>query len=113
VFELKEGGTLQFAFSRHVPLFLRSNTMLASQSTPAAFLFITWGVTTVVLVALLSYRATLSSHGDQKFSDPAKQDHNQVEKAVIAKRSLLTGEIIVLSVISAVLLFTCVGLSIY
>jgi hypothetical protein len=87
--------------------------MMASQSTPAAFLFITWGVTTVVLVALLSYRATLSSHGDQKFSDPSKRDHHQEETAVIAKRSLLTGEIIVLSVISAVLLFTCVGLSIY
>jgi uncharacterized membrane protein len=86
--------------------------MLASQSTAAAFLFITWGVVTVVLVALLSYRATLSSHGDQKFSDSAKQDHNKEERAVITKRSLLTGEIIVLSVISAVLLFTCVGLSI-
>ena len=61
--------------------------MIASQSTPAAFLFITWGVTTVVLVALLSYRATLSSHGHQKFSDPSKRDHNQEETAVIAKRS--------------------------
>ena len=87
--------------------------MIASQSTPAALLFITWGVTTVVLVALLSYRATLSSHGGQKFSDPSTRDHHQEEKAVIAKRSLLTGEIIVLSVISAVLLFTCVGLSVY
>ncbi len=87
--------------------------MVASQSTAAAFLFIAWGVITVVLVALLSYRATLSSHGDQKFGDPAKQDKNREERAVIAKRSILTGEIIVLSVISTVLLFTCVGLSIY
>ena len=87
--------------------------MIASRSTAAAFLFITWGVITVVLVALLSYSATLSSHDDQKFSDPTKQDHNKMERGVIARRSLLTGEIIVLSVISAVLLFTCVGLSIY
>ena len=87
--------------------------MIASQSTAAAFLFITWGVITVVLVALLSYSATLSSYDGQKFSDPTKQDQNKMKRGVIARRSLLTGEIIVLSVISAVLLFTCVGLSIY
>ena len=87
--------------------------MEASKSSLFPLLYISWGFITVVLVALLSYRATLSSHGNQKFSDPSTRDHHQEEKAVIAKRSLLTGEIIVLSVISAVLLFTCVGLSIY
>jgi hypothetical protein len=87
--------------------------MEATRSTVFPLLYVSWGFITVVLVALLSYRATLSSHGEQKFSDPAKRDHHQEETAVIAKRSLLTGEIIVLSVISAVLLFTCVGLSIY
>jgi hypothetical protein len=50
--------------------------MIASQSTPAAFLFITWGVTTVVLVALLSYRATLSSHGEQKKRRSSPRGHS-------------------------------------
>jgi len=86
--------------------------MIASQSTPAAFLFITWGVITVVLVALLSYRATLLGEDDQTFANSATQDSREQELTLIARRSRLMGEIIVLSVMSGALLFTCVGLSI-
>jgi hypothetical protein len=76
-------------------------------------LYISWGVITVVLVALLSYRATLLSEGGNVFNDNATQDHHQHEMTLIARKSQLTGEIIVLSVMSGVLLLTCVGFSIY
>jgi len=53
----------------------------------------------------------LSEH-HQTFSDTATQDHFQQEMTLIARKSRLTGEIIVLSVMSGVLLLTCVGFSI-
>jgi hypothetical protein len=86
--------------------------MEVSQSSIVALIFITWGVITVVLVALLSYLATLPSEDRQTFGDAPTQDHHQHELTLIARKSRLTGEIIVLSVISGVLLLTCVGLSI-
>ena len=83
-------------------------------SVPAVFTFIyvLWGFITVVLIALLSYRATLTSEGARNFSDDPTQDHHQQEMTFIARQSRLTGGIIVLSVISGVLLLTCVGISI-
>jgi len=86
--------------------------MESLRSTVFPLLFISWGVVTVVLVVLLSYRATLLSEHDQTFSDVAGQDHFQHEMTLIARKSRLTGEIIVLSVMSGVLLLTCVGFSI-
>jgi hypothetical protein len=86
--------------------------MKGSQSTVVALIFIAWGVITVVLVALLSYLATLPSEDRQTFGEAPMQDHHQDELTLIARKSRLTGEIIVLSVISGVLLLTCVGLSI-
>ena len=82
------------------------------ESTVFPLLYISWGVITVVLVALLSYRATLLGEGNRIFNGTAVQDHHQQEMTLIARRSLLTGEIIVLSVMSGVLLLTCVGFSI-
>jgi hypothetical protein len=82
------------------------------ESNVFPLLYISWGVITVVLVALLSYRATLRSEGDHVFNDTAAQDHHQQEMTLIARKSRLTGEIIVLSVLSGVLLLTCVGISI-
>ena len=86
--------------------------MEGSQSTVVTLIFISWGVITVVLVALLSYLATVSSEDRQTFGGAPTQDHHQHELTLIARKSRLTGEIIVLSVMSGVLLLTCVGLSI-
>jgi hypothetical protein len=84
-----------------------------SQSTVFTLVYISWGVVTVVLVVLLSYLATLLQDGDQISTHAAELAHSQDKQTLIARRSLLTGEIIVLSVISAMLLFTCLGLSIF
>jgi len=86
--------------------------MEASKSSLFPLLYISWGFITVVLVALLSYRATLLGEDDQTFADSATQDSREQELTLIARRSRLMGEIIVLSVMSGALLFTCVGLSI-
>jgi hypothetical protein len=87
--------------------------MEASQSTLFTLLYIAWGAVTVVLVVLLSYRATLLREDDQILVDSGEPDHLQREKTIIARRSLLAGEIIVLSLISGALLLTCVGFTIY
>jgi hypothetical protein len=76
-------------------------------------LFILWGAITVVLVVLLGYLATLPSQGDQNKVGATQQDQIRQEKALIARGSFLTGEIIVLSVLSGVLLLICAGSSIY
>jgi hypothetical protein len=86
--------------------------MVGSESTVFTVLYTSWGVITVVLVALLSYRATLLSEGQQSFGDAAAQDRTLQEQTLLVRRSRLTGEIIVLSVMSGVLLLTCVGISI-
>ncbi len=82
------------------------------EGTVFTMLYISWGIITVVLVALLSYRATLMTKDHHVFNDAATQDQYQQEMTFIARRSQLMGEIIVLSVMSGVLLFTCVGISI-
>jgi hypothetical protein len=87
--------------------------MDGSQPTMFALVFISWGIITVVLVVLLSYRATLLREDDQIPMHTAELDHSQHKETLIARRSLLMGEIIVLSVISGVLLLTCVGCSVY
>ena len=84
-----------------------------SQSTISGLIFISWAFITVVLVVLLSYRATLSQDDDQNSLHAADVDCYQRKQTIIARRSLLMGEIIVLSVISGVLLLTCAGCSIY
>jgi hypothetical protein len=84
-----------------------------SQSTIFTLVYISWGVVTVVLVVLLSYLATLLQDEDQISMHTAELDHSQDKQTLISRRSLLTGEIIVLSVISGMLLFTCLGLSIF
>jgi hypothetical protein len=86
--------------------------MEASQPAVFTFIYVLWGFITVILVALLSYRATLLGEDGRIFSEVTTQDHHQQEMALIARRSRLTGEIIVLSVMSGVLLLTCVGISI-
>ena len=86
--------------------------MGSSEATVFTMLYVSWGIITVVLVALLSYHATLLGENHQAFADSATQDSREQELTLIARRSRLMGEIIVLSVMSGALLFTCVGLSI-
>src|ERR1700674_3690693 len=94
-------------------VFSGRGSMNGSQSNVFSLVYISWGVITLVLVVLLSYRATLLRSDDQMSMDPAGVDHLQLQQTILARRSLLMGEIIVLSVISSVLLLTCLSCSIY
>ncbi|HWF12395.1 MAG TPA: hypothetical protein VG272_01555 [Candidatus Acidoferrales bacterium] len=77
-------------------------------------LMISWIVITVVLIALVVYRATLSSReDDQIFIDAAEQHHYQEQIAIIAQMSRLTKPIIALSVLSGALLLASAGVWIY
>jgi len=77
-------------------------------------LMISWIVITVVLIALVVYRATLSSReDDQIFIDAAEQHHYQEQVAIIAQMSRLTKPIIALSVLSGALLLASAGVWIY
>ena len=87
--------------------------MEASQSDVFTLLYILWGFITVVLIALLSYRATLLKDDAIPSGDDAAQQRLRAEQTFIVKRARLTGEIIALSVISGALLLTSVGFSIF
>ncbi len=88
--------------------------MKGSQSSDVfTFIYILWGFITVVLVVLLSYRATLLKEEHTTSSSEGEQSDSLKERKLIARRSQLNGEIITLSVISGVLLLTGVGFSIY
>jgi len=87
--------------------------MEASQSDVFTLLFILWGFITVVLIALLSYRATLLKESVESSVDGAELRRLREEQAFIVRRARLTGEIIALSVISGALLLTSVGFSIF
>jgi hypothetical protein len=77
-------------------------------------LMICWIVITIVLVALVVYRGTLSSReDDQIFIDAAEQHHYDEQIAIIAQMSRLTKPIIALSVLSGALLLASAGVWIY
>jgi len=77
-------------------------------------LMISWGVITIVLVALVVYRGTLSSReDDQIFIDAAEQHHYNDQLAIIARMSRLTKPIIALSILSGALLLASAGVWIY
>jgi hypothetical protein len=72
------------------------------------------GVSTVALVVLVIYRATLSSReDDQIFIGAAEQHHYQDQVAIIERISRLTKPIIALSVLTGVLFLATLGLWIY
>jgi hypothetical protein len=88
--------------------------MKGSQASDVfTFIYILWGFITVALVVLLSYRATLMKGEQASPVREVEQAATWNEGKLIARRSQLNGEIIALSVISAVLLLTGVGFSIY
>jgi hypothetical protein len=86
----------------------------ASRSLILNLLMISWGVITVVLVALVVYRGILSSReDDQIFIDAAEQHHYKEQVAIIERMSRLTKPIIALAVLSGVLLLASAGVWIY
>ena len=88
--------------------------MEASRSLILNLLMISWGVITVVLVALVVYRGMLSSReDDQIFIDAAEQHHYKEQVAIIERMSRLTKPIIALAVLSGVLLLASAGIWIY
>jgi hypothetical protein len=88
--------------------------MELSRTVLLNLLMISWIVITIVLVALVVYRGTLSSReDDQIFIDAAEQHHYQEQVAIIAQMSRLTKPIIALSVLSGVLLLASAGVWIY
>ena len=89
--------------------------MQGAQSTVFTLLYSMWGLTTVALIVLLSYRATLSVEVNQSSTNEAEQHRIQEkqEQGRIIERSRLTGGIIALTVLSGGLLLTNVGFSIY
>jgi len=93
---------------------IREETLELSRSIVLNMLMISWGVITVVLVALVVYRGTLSSkEDDQIFIDAAEQHHYDEQLDVIARMSRLTKPIIALSILSGVLLLASAGVWIY
>jgi hypothetical protein len=87
--------------------------MEASQSMAFALVYISWGIITVILVVLLSYRATLWPDDELISIDAPDLERFKRQQTLLSKRSMLLGEIVVLSVISGVLLLTCVGFSLF
>jgi hypothetical protein len=89
--------------------------MQGAQSTVFPLLYSMWGLITVALIVLLSYRATLSVEMNQSSTNEAEQHriHEKHEQGRIIERSRLTGGIIALTVLSGGLLLTNVGFSIY
>ena len=89
--------------------------METAQSSVFTMLYTMWGLITVALIVLLSYRATLSVEANQSSTDEAEQHRIQERhtQGLIIERSRLTGGIIALTVLSGTLLLANVGFSIY
>jgi hypothetical protein len=93
---------------------IREETMELPRTIVLNMLMISWGVITVVLVALVVYRGTLSSkEDDQIFIDAAEQHHYKDQLDIIDRMSRLTKPIIALSILSGVLLLASAGVWIY
>jgi hypothetical protein len=81
---------------------------------PLAFLLLTWGVVTSVLVVLVVYRVTLSSREDDQIFITKAEDHLAAEQRVIvSKITQLSRPIVALTVASSVLLLATAGVWIY
>ena len=92
----------------------REETMELPRTIILNLLMSSWGVITVVLVALVVYRGTLSSReDDQIFIDAAEQHHYQEQLVIIARISRLTRPIIALGILSGALLLASVGVWVY
>ncbi len=73
-----------------------------------------WGVITAFLIAAVVYRGVLSSReDDQIFLDDAEQHYFKEQQDIIARIARLNGPIIALSLASALLFLTTVGVWVY
>jgi hypothetical protein len=78
--------------------------------TPLVYLTLVWGLITVALIALLTYRSFLESREDDQIFITKAQDHIAAEQRdIITKVTRLGRPIMTLSVISGVLLLVCAG----
>jgi hypothetical protein len=81
---------------------------------PLAYLLLTWGVITAVLVVLVVYRVTLSSREDDQIFITKAEDHIAAEqRAIVAKVTQLSRPIFALSLASGLLLLASAGVWIY
>jgi hypothetical protein len=81
---------------------------------PLAYLLLTWGVITAVLVVLVVYRVTLSSReDDQIFITKAEDSFAAEQRAIVMKVTQLSRPIFVLSLASGVLLLASAGVWVY
>jgi len=88
--------------------------MLDMKSLLLTLLSSSWGVITLVLIGVVVYRGILSTReDDQIFIDDAEQHYYQEQQLIIARMSRLRGPIIALSLASAVLFLSAVGVWIY
>jgi hypothetical protein len=93
---------------------LREEFMLDVKSLLLTLLSSSWGVVTVVLIAVVIYRGILSTkEDDQIFIEASEQHYYDEQQAIIARMSRLKGPIIALSVVSGVLFLTTLGVWIY
>jgi hypothetical protein len=81
-------------------------------SGPLAYLLLSWGLITVALVALLVYRATLSSkEDDQLYLNKAEVSMMGSSQAVLISRlNRLSKPILALSILSGILLLASASL---
>ena len=88
--------------------------MLDVKSLVLTLVSSSWGVVTLFLIAIVVYRGILSTReDDQIFIEPSEQHYYDEQQALIARMSRLKGPIIALSVVSAVLFLTTLGVWIY
>ena len=88
--------------------------MLDIKSLLLMILSSSWGVITFALIATVVYRGMLSSReADQIFLDDAEQHYYREQQSVIAQMSRLKGPIVTLSLVSALLFLSTVGVWIY
>ena len=81
-------------------------------SGPLAYLLLSWGLITVALVALLIYRATLSSkEDDQLYLNKAEVSMMGSDQAVLITRlNRLAKPIVALAILSGILLLASASL---
>ena len=78
--------------------------------TPLVYLLLVWGLITVALIALLSYRGFLESREDDQIFIAKGEDRLAAEQRdIIAKVTRLGRPIRALSVVSGGLLVVCAG----
>jgi hypothetical protein len=73
-----------------------------------------WGVITIFLIGAVVYRGVLAAReDDQIFLDDAEKHYYEEQQAIIARIARLKGPIVALSLASAILFLTTLGVWVY